>query len=157
MTETSLAQQQKYVSNASAKLEETKAALKEQADDLTGIAELLDSRAAETVLRLSRLLEDTISQAGKVTDQISEIDTSLSNKINALDLSSQRTVVANNTLREELERHKALLDASAQRVSTYAEELSAEITRQTTQMDISSDLIKSRSEKAVLQIDEQFR
>lgn len=157
VTETSLAQQQKYVSNASAKLEETKAALKEQADDLTGIAELLDSRAAETVLRLSRLLEDTISQAGKVTDQISEIDASLSNKINALDLSSQRTVVANNSLREELERHKALLDASAQRVSTYAEELSAEITRQTTQMDISSELIKSRSEKAVLQIDEQFR
>lgn len=157
VTETSLAQQQKYVSNASAKLEMTKTALKEQADDLTGIAELLDSRAAETVQRLSLLLEDTLKQADKITDQINNIDGFLSNKINALDLSSQRTVVANNVLREELEHHKALLDASAQRISTYAEELSAEITRQTTQMDISSELMKSRSEKVILQLDEQFR
>lgn len=157
VTETSLAQQQKYVSNAAAKLEETKSLLKEQADDLTGIADLLDTRAAETVKRLSHLLEDTIGQTGKVVDQIQEIDTVLADKITTLDSSSQRAVVAGNTLREDLERHKSLLDASAQRVAAYAEELGAEITRRTTQMDISSELIKSRSEKAVLQIDEQFR
>ena len=74
VTETSLAQQQKYISNASAKLETTKIALKEQADDLTSIAELLDTRAAETVQRLSRLLEDTLKQADKITDQINNID-----------------------------------------------------------------------------------
>lgn len=157
VTETSLAQQQKYISNASARLEETKAALKEQSDDLTGIADLLDTRAAETVLRLARLMEDALSQAGRVTDKVGELDISLTTRINALDMSAQRTVAANTALQEELERHKAMLDASADKMTTYTEEMTAEIARQTTQMDVSSELVKSRTEKAVFQISEQFR
>ena len=157
VTETSLAQQQKYVSAASAKLEEAKISLKEQATDLTNIADLLDNRAAETVLRLTRLFEDTLTQAGRLNDQVGDLNNSLLDKINALDLSSQKTVIANKTLKEELERHKIVLDATADRMTSYTEEMCAEISRQATQMDISAELIQSRSEKAVSQIDEQFK
>ena len=157
VSETSLAQQQKYISAASARVEEIKGELKQQSEDLTHIAELLENRSAATIESLSDRLRDIVAKASAAADKFTELEIALGNKIQSFDNASKQTTAANTQLAETLDAHKDMLDDSIRRMTGYTEEVSAEITRRMTQMDVSADLLKSRTEKAVSQLDEQFR
>ena len=157
VSETSLAQQQKYISAASARVEEIKGELKQQSEDLAHIAELLENRSAATIESLSDRLRDIVAKSSAAADKFTELEIALGNKIQSFDNASKQTAAANTQLAETLDAHKDMLDDSIRRMTGYTEEVSAEITRRMTQMDVSADLLKSRTEKAVSQLDEQFR
>lgn len=157
VSETSLAQQQKYISSSAARVEEIKNNLKQQSEDLTGIADLLDARSAKTVAELSEKMRDLLAFSTATADKFAELDIALNNRVQAFDSAVKQTAGVNTGLADSLIAHKDMLDASARRIAGYTAEVTAEITRQTTQMDVSADLLKARAEKAVAQLDEQFR
>lgn len=157
VTETSLAQQQKYISAAAQKLEETKAELKEQSDGLISISETLGNRADETVSALSKALRGALVESNKVAGELEQIEGSLSAKIGALDLVAQHTLDVNAALRDGLERHKTLLDDAVLKITACTDEIGARISRGTTQMDVSGEALKSRSEQMMSLLETQIR
>lgn len=156
VTEASLAQQQKYISAAAQKLEETKAGLKEQSDGLISISETMAARADETVSALSKALQGTLVESGKVSEELGRIESVLSAKTGALDLAARHTVDVAAALRDGLERHKALLDDATLKITACADEIGARISRGTTQMDVSGEAMKSRSEQMISLLETQI-
>lgn len=93
ISETSLAQQQRHITGSINKIEETKAELKRQIEELTRAAAIIDSEAGSAIGRLKTQMDHALKSSEEVVIRTKDIGNNLQEQLTAFDDSTSNALV----------------------------------------------------------------
>ncbi len=130
VSETSLAQQQKNITASAARVEEIKAELKRQIDELSAASALLESDAADTVSTLKQNLGVMLASCNDVINKSKAINDNLAEQSNQFDTSANRTLSKVTQFESVLTVQKQNMDNLMQVIGERAANVEDVLTRQ---------------------------
>lgn len=124
ISETSLAQQQRHISGSVNKIEETKAELKRQIEELTRAAAIIDSEAGSAIGRLKTQMDQALKASEEVVIRTKDIGTNLQEQLEIFDDSASNTLAKisqfENIVSEQHNKLEGISGRITDRASTVA-------------------------------------
>lgn len=139
ISETSLVQQQRHITATAAKIEEIKAELKRQIEDLVKASDTIESNAGEMVNKLQKQLEKTLQSCTSVVESTRSLNENLELQTAAFDSETSKSLVKasqfENTVRAQVEN----ISKSAIEVEAMSKSISEILGRQISTLNDTAD------------------
>ena len=149
VTETSLNHQHKYLANAVATVEECKQSLKEQAQELFNMADLLEGKSKRAVEDLLTQMARTIEQTDMVVNKVNDTDVSLAQQADGLKTVCANISMACMNMDATLKKRNDDLNQTRNSLEESANVLAQAIQGQTELLGTKGDALKERVAEAV--------
>lgn len=139
ISETSLVQQQRHITATAAKIEEIKAELKRQIEDLVKASDTIESNAGEMVNKLQKQLEKTLQSCTSVVESTRSLNENLELQTAAFDSETSKSLVKasqfENTVRAQVEN----ISKSAIEIEAMSKSVSEILGRQISALNDTAD------------------
>lgn len=155
ISEASLQQQQRLVTNAVSKIDDIKAELKGQVDELLRASETIESNAADTVKKLQKQLDQTVQTCEVVIDRTKDINESLQQQTAAFDESTTKTISKAAQFEDGLRIQIEKISKSAQDIDTRTKTVSSLIDHQISSLNEATSHSVNSLETAVSTFEKQ--
>lgn len=139
VSETSLAQQQRHISGSVNKIEETKAELKRQIEELTRAAAIIDSEAGSAIGRLQTQMEQALKASENVVVRTKDIGTNLQEQLEIFDDSAANTLSKFSQFEGMVAEQHDKLEAVSNKVTERATTIASVLNNQTKVIDNSTE------------------
>ena len=116
ISEASLAQQQKYITDTAARVEEIKNELKRQIDELSAASGSLEKDAVSTLDMLKSNIAKMLGQCNDAVNKSRAINSNLADQANLFDTSTNRTMAKVTQFEDILVKQSQNMEALAQRI-----------------------------------------
>ena len=124
ISETALAQQQRHISGSVTKIEETKAELKRQIDELIKASNIIDSEAVAAVKRLKEQMEVILHTSEDVVQSTNTINDKLQEQSQTFEQSTDKTLHKAMELEDILNNQHEKLDTLSQNIVSRTQDIS---------------------------------
>ncbi len=155
VSETSLAQQQKNITASAARVEEIKAELKRQIDELSAASALLESDASETVAVLKQNIAAMLAGCNDVINKSKAINDNLAEQANQFDTSANRTLSKVTQFESMLTVQNQNIDSLSQQVGERASAVEEILSRQHKNIGEMTKMSQETLSKAMNAFEEQ--
>lgn len=135
VAETSLAQQNRHINNSISKIEETKAELKRQIDELSHAASIISEEANEAVEHLKEQLAASVRVSADVVSQTNNINQSLEAEAQRFDETTDKTLEKVAKLEEIITSQNAKFNSLVTSVDERAAQISDTLARHAEMVD----------------------
>ena len=139
VSEASLAQQQRSINASIIKVDEVKAELKRQIDELTRSASIIDDEATSATIKLKKQMESTLEHCDTVVAKTKLINANLVEQSLQFDNSTNKTLTKVTQLEAVLENKATHLENVSVAVLERSKEVEAILEKQTTAVDKSTE------------------
>lgn len=123
-SETSLAQQQRHISGSVSKIEETKAELKREIEELVRAAAIIDEEAGSAIKRLKFQMEQALKSSEDVVSKTKELNTNLETQTSTFNDAASKTLLKVGEFEVVLNDQSKKLDNISQLISIRASNIS---------------------------------
>lgn len=155
VSETSLAQQQKNITASAARVEEIKAELKRQVDELSTASALLEKDAADAVNNLKQNISAMLTSCNEAINKSRAINDNLAEQANLFDTSANRTLSKVTQFESVLTVQNQNMDNLSQLVSDRAANVEEVLTRQHKNINDMTQISQETLTKAMNSFEEQ--
>lgn len=156
VTEASLNRQQKYLDSSVAAVEETKDALKQQAQTLFDLADALEGKTRQSIENLAERLSQTVGQVNEVVDKINEADVTLARQADGLNGAAGKIAAVGDGLNDMLQRRAADFDETQASLKERSDALAAEAERRTALIAHQTEKMCAQLQKSVDEMQARF-
>lgn len=156
VTEASLNRQQKYLDAAAANVEQTKDALKQQAQTLFDLADALDGKTRQSIENLAERLSQTVEQVGDVLDKIGQADVTLARQTDGLNGAAGKIGAVGDGLNEMLQRRAADFNETQNLLKERSDALAAEAERRTALIAHGTEKLCAQLQKSLDEMQARF-
>ena len=157
VSETSLAQQQKNITASAARVEEIKAELKRQIDELSAASAMLESDAADAVGNLKQNLGVMLDSCNDVINKSKAINDNLAEQANQFDTSANRTLSKVTQFESVLTVQNQNMDNLTRVIGERAANVEDILTRQHKNINDMTQLSQETLAKAMNSFEEQSK
>ncbi len=131
ISEAALAQQQRNIASSANRVEEIKAELKRQIEDITKASSALEGNASEVVEKMKTQLENMLSSCNKVIEKSRAINDNIEQQADKFDVSTNKTLAKVVQLENVLTSQSNNMNNLSKDIQTRTQEIDKILSRQT--------------------------
>ncbi len=135
ISEASMSQQQKHITDTAARVEEIKNELKRQIDDLTNASAILEKDAVNVLDMLKTNISKMLNQCNETITKSKIINDNLSEQANQFDVSANQTLTKVNQFENVLIKQSQNIEMLANNISEKTEAISKSLDERTQKLD----------------------
>ena len=155
ISEAALSQQQRHISGSLTKIEETKAELKRQIDELIKASNIIDGEASASVKRLKEQMNIVLNTAEDVVKRTDKINDKLQEQTQTLESSTSKTLNKAIELEDILNNQHEKFDSLSQTLEERAQNISQTLNNHAERIDKAVDKSTQVHNQLVSSFEEQ--